>query len=58
MAQPQKYPLRVLSKQEEHELHRIVKATSERVDVVQRAKVLLAVAGGQSFAGAARQALQ
>jgi len=56
MAQPQKDPLRVLSKQEEYELHRIVKATSERVDVVRRAKALLAVAGGQSFAGAARQA--
>jgi len=46
----------VLSKQEEQELQRIVKATSERVDVVRRAKALLAVAGGQSFAGAARQA--
>jgi len=46
----------VLSKQEEQELQRIVKATSEQVDVVRRAKALLAVAGGQSFTGAARQA--
>lgn len=56
MAHPQKDPLRALSTQEEDELRRIVKATSERVDVVRRAKALLAVAGGQSFANAARQA--
>ncbi len=56
MAQPQKDPLRTLSTQEENELRRVVKATSERVDAVRRAKALLVVADGQSFAEAARQA--
>src|SRR5438132_12982138 len=53
MAQPQKHPLRALSKQEEQELHRIVKASSERIDVARRARALLAVAAKQSFAQAA-----
>ena len=53
MAQPQKHPLRPLSEQEERELHRIVKASSERIDVARRAKALLAVATKQSFAQAA-----
>ena len=53
MAQPQKHPLRPLSKQEERELHRIVKASSERIDVARRARALLAVAAKQSFAQAA-----
>lgn len=56
MAKLQKEPLRVLSKQEEQECQRLVKASSERVDVVQRAKALLAVAAGQSFTHAAHQA--
>lgn len=56
MAKLQKHPLRMLSKQEEQELQRLVKASSERVDVVRRAKVLLAVADGQSFTKAAHQA--
>ena len=56
MAQPQKDPLRVLSEQEERELERLAKATSERLDVVRRAKVVLAVAGGQPFTEAAQQA--
>ena len=46
MAHPQKDPLRVLSEQEERELERLAKATSERLDVVRRAKVVLAVAAG------------
>lgn len=53
MSMPQKEPLRKLSEQEERELRRVVKASSERVDVVQRAKALLAVASGQSFCQAA-----
>jgi transposase len=53
MAQPQKDPLRPLSRQEERELRRIVKASSERIDVVRRARALLAVAGKESFAQAA-----
>ena len=56
MVQPQKEPLRALSEQEERELRRIVKASSERLDVSRRAKALLAVAGGQRFTEAARQA--
>jgi transposase len=53
MAQPQKHPLRPLSEQEEHELRRIVKASSERRDVAQRARALLCVAASQSFSQAA-----
>jgi transposase len=53
MAHFQKHPLRAFSKQEERELQRIVKASSERIDVARRAKALLAVAASQSFAQAA-----
>ena len=56
MAQPQKHPLRPLSVQEECELRRIVKASSERIDVARRARALLAVASQQSFAQAASAA--
>jgi transposase len=56
MAHPQKEPLRALSEQEERELKRLAKATSERLDVVRRAKVILAVASGRSFTEAAREA--
>jgi transposase len=56
MVQPQKDPLRALSEQEEQELQRLVKATSERLDVVRRAKALLAVAAGQPFTEAAHAA--
>jgi transposase len=56
MAQPQKDPLRALSEQEEQELQRLVKATSERLDVVRRAQALLSVARRQSYTQAARQA--
>jgi hypothetical protein len=56
MAQPQKHPLRPLTKQEYQEMQRIVKATSERVDVVRRAKALLAVAEPQTLTQAARAA--
>ena len=52
----QKEPLRALSVQEERELQRVVKATSERVDVVKRAKALLAVRTGQAYTKAAREA--
>ncbi len=56
MAFPQKEPLRTLSEQEKRELQRIVKATSERLDVLRRAKAVLAVAGGQAFTQAAHEA--
>ena len=55
MAQPQKEPLRALSEQEERELKRLAKATSERVDVVRRARVILAVTSGEQFTEAAQQ---
>jgi transposase len=56
MAQPQKEPLRALSEQEERELQQIGKATSERVDVVRRAKAVLAVAEGKPLTVAAQEA--
>src|SRR5438552_10666291 len=56
MAQPQKEPLRALNKQEERELKRLAKATSERLDVVRRARALLAVARGKPFTEAAHEA--
>ncbi len=56
MSAPQKEPLRALSEQEWQELQRMVKADSERVDSVRRAKALLALSQGQSFAQTAKQA--
>jgi transposase len=56
MAQPQNHPLRALSVQEQRELSRLAKATSERLDVVGRAQALLAVAAGQPFTQAAHEA--
>ena len=50
------HPLRVLTQEEEHTLQRLVKATSERVDVVKRAKALLAVQAGKSYTQAAQEA--
>jgi transposase len=52
----QKEPLRALNVQEERELQRVVKASSERVDVVKRAKALWAVRTGQAYTQAAREA--
>ena len=56
MAQPQKEPLRALSEQEKRELQRLVKASSERLDVVRRAKALGAVASGKPLTEAAHEA--
>lgn len=56
MAHPQKEPLRALSEQEERELQRLVKASSERLDVVRRARALVAVASGKTFTEAAHEA--
>ena len=50
------YPLRVLMGEVERSLRRIVKASSERVDVVKRARALLAVQAGQPYTVAAREA--
>ncbi len=49
-------PLRLLAAAEQQELRRIAQASSERVDRVQRATALLAVAEGQSYQQAATQA--
>jgi transposase len=56
MATPQKEQLRVLAGDEQETLERIHKSTSERVDRVRRASALLAVARGENFAAAAREA--
>jgi transposase len=56
MATMQKERLRPVTIAEQGELKAIVRASSERVDRVRRAKALLAVAGGQSFSAAARAA--
>ena len=56
MARPQKEPLRPLTAEEESALQRLIRASSERVDRVRRARALLAVARGQPFAQAAEQA--
>jgi transposase len=56
MGRPANESLRPLTKPEEQELQRTVKATSERVDTVRRAKALLAVAAGQTRASAGKEA--
>jgi transposase len=56
MGPPQKEPLRVLTSEEQVCLERIARAGSERVDRARRARALLAVAAGRSFAQAAVQA--
>jgi transposase len=56
MARSQKVPLRALGDEEQRTLERIAQASSERLDRVRRARALLAVALGQSFTQAARQA--
>ena len=50
------HPLRTLTQEEEQALRRIVKATSERVDVVKRAKAILAVQAGNPYTEAAQEA--
>jgi transposase len=56
MAAMKKERLRPLTIAEQGELEAVVKASSERVDRVQRATALLAVAGGETFSAAARAA--
>ena len=56
MAAMQQERLRPLTIADQGELKAIVKASSERVDRVQRATALLAVAGGETFSAAARAA--
>jgi hypothetical protein len=56
MAHPQKIRLRALTADEQEALEAVARAGSERADRVARAKALLAVAAGSSFAAAARAA--
>ena len=51
-----KVVLRSLTEAEQKSLQTLVKATSERVDVVKRAKALLAVSAGCTFTEAGKQA--
>jgi transposase len=50
------HPLRAMTPDEEQALARTAKASSERVDVVKRARALLAVGAGQSYTQAAHAA--
>jgi transposase len=56
MGPPQKEPLRTVTEHEQGILEQIVRASSERVDRVRRARALLAVNQGQPFGQAARMA--
>lgn len=56
MGNAQKHPRLAFMPPEEQELHRIVKATSERLDVVKRARALLCVQAGRPITSAAREA--
>lgn len=56
MGKPQKEPLREPAETERWALQRMVQASSERVDRVRRARALLTVAAGATFAVAAREA--
>jgi transposase len=56
IAAPQKEALRALTGEERTALERLVRRTSERLDRVRRARALLEVAAGASFAAAARAA--
>jgi transposase len=50
------HPLRAMTPAEERAVQRTAKATSERLDVVQRARALLAVRAGQAYTQAACEA--
>jgi transposase len=56
MGVPAKITLRPFTEEEQKQLQSVVKATSERVDMVRRAKALLAVSSGCSFTEAGKQA--
>jgi len=56
MSKVQKDPLRELTQQEGQVLEKLVKSTSERVDVVKRAKAILSVRSGKAFTEAAKEA--
>jgi transposase len=50
------HPLRTMTPEEARAVQHTAKASSERVDVVQRARALLAVRAGQAYTQAAREA--
>src|SRR5262245_51657808 len=50
------HPLRAMTPDEAQALQRTAKASSERIDVVKRARALLAVRAGQAYTQAAREA--
>ena len=56
MGARQKVSLRRLTQQEQEELYRRAKASSERMDVVKKSKAILAVAAGCSLTEAGKQA--
>src|SRR6202035_3000695 len=56
MGRPRKEALRELKEEERQELKRVVKATSERVDAVKRAKALLEVVAGATLTVAGQKA--
>src|SRR5215467_9354097 len=56
MSAPQKVPLRALTASEQQQLERIAKASSERLDVIRRAKALLALTQGHTFTATGKQA--
>ena len=56
MGKAQNHPLRAFTPSEEQELHRIAKATSERLVVVKRARAILSVQAGRPFTEAAHEA--
>ena len=56
MGKPVNESLRPLTAPEEQELQRTIKATSERVDTMRRAKALLAVAAGRTLSAAGQEA--
>jgi transposase len=56
MGKPVNESLRPLTAPEEQELQRTIKARSERVDTVRRAKALLAVAAGRTLSAAGQEA--
>ncbi len=56
MGRPRKEELRELKEEERQELKRVVKATSERIDAIKRAKALLAVTAGATLTVAGQEA--
>lgn len=56
MSQKPKNPLRVLTEPEEQALQRLTKASSERLDVVKRARAIVAVQAGKTYTQAAQEA--